>query len=238
MFARLRASTAVPLTAFAALPLLAALAACSRGDSPGADVPLDTDVRRASYAIGQDIAGSLAGLVDFVDRPALFRGFSDGLGDVSPALTETEMRDAITAFNEMLASAQTERTAGARAAGEAFLASNAEREGIVVTESGLQYEVLREGDGASPEAGQEVQVHYRGTLVDGTEFDSSYGGDPATFSLDGGVIPGFAEAIILMKVGGHLRAFLPADLGFGDSMTGPGGPGQVLIFEIELLGIE
>lgn len=237
MFARLRASTAVPLPAFAALPLLAALAACSRGDSPGADVPLDTDVRRASYAIGQDIAGSLGGIVDFVDRSALFRGFSDGLGEVSPALTETEMRDAITAFNEMLASAQTERAAGARAAGEAFLASNADREGIVVTESGLQYEVLREGEGASPEAGQEVQVHYLGTLVDGTEFDSSYGGDPATFSLDD-VIPGFAEAIMLMKVGGHLRAFLPADLGYGDSMTGPGGPGQMLIFEIELLGIE
>ncbi len=237
MFAHLRARTEVPLTAFAALPLLAALAACSRGDSPGADVPLDTDVRRASYAIGQDIAGSLGEIVDFVDRPALFRGFSDGLGEVSPALTETEMRDAIIAFNEMLASAQTERAAGVRAAGEAFLASNAEREGIVVTESGLQYEVLREGDGDSPEAGQQVQVHYRGTLIDGTEFDSSYGGDPATFSVEG-VIPGFAEAIMLMKVGGHLRAFLPADLAYGDSLTGPGGPGQVLIFEIELLGVE
>ena len=216
------------------IPLLAALAACAPDASPGADVPLDTDVRRASYAIGQDIAGSLGGIEDKLDRPALVRGLSDALADVSPALTEMEMRDAVMAFNEMLTSAQAEEFADARAASDAFLADNADKDGVMTTESGLQYEVLREGDGESPEEGQQVQVHYRGTLVDGTEFDTSHGGDPATFSL-GGVIPGFAEAIMLMKVGGHLRAFIPADLGYGDS--GP-GPGQVLIFEIELLGIE
>ena len=216
------------------IPLLAALAACAPDASPGADVPLDTDVRRASYAIGQDIAGSLGGIEDKLDRPALVRGLSDALADVSPALTEMEMRDAVMAFNEMLTSAQAEEFADARAASDAFLADNADKDGVMTTESGLQYEVLREGDGETPEEGQQVEVHYRGTLVDGTEFDTSYGGDPATFSL-GGVIPGFAEAIMLMKVGGHLRAFIPADLGYGDS--GP-GPGQVLIFEIELIGIE
>ena len=216
------------------IPLLAALSACAPDASPGADVPLDTDVRRASYAIGQDIAGSLGGIEDKLDRPALVRGLSDALADVSPALTEMEMRDAVMAFNEMLTSAQAQETANARAASDAFLADNADKDGVMTTESGLQYEVLREGDGETPEEGQQVQVHYRGTLVDGTEFDTSYGGDPATFSL-GGVIPGFAEAIMLMKVGGHLRAFIPADLGYGDA--GP-GPGQVLIFEIELLGIE
>ncbi len=234
MFIRLRARTAPPLPALAALPLFAALAACAPDGSPGADVPLDTDVRRASYAIGQDIAGTLSGLVDHIDRPALFRGFSDGLADIGPALTDTEMRDAIVAFNEMLTAEQADEIAGARAAGEAFLADNANRDGVMTTESGLQYEVLREGEGESPQEGQQVQVHYRGTLIDGSEFDSSHGGDPASFSL-GGVIPGFAEAIMLMRVGGHLRAFIPADLGYGDS--GP-GPGQVLIFEIELLGIE
>ena len=215
------------------IPLLAALAACAPDASPGADVPLDTDVRRASYAIGQDIANSLDGIEDKLDRPALVRGLSDALADVSPALTEMEMRDAVMAFNEMLTSAQAQETADARAASEAFLADNADKDGVMTTESGLQYEVLREGDGESPEEGQQVQVHYRGTLVDGTEFDTSYGGDPAMFSL-AGVIPGFAEAIMLMKVGGHLRAFIPADLGYGDA--GP-GPGQVLIFEIELMGI-
>lgn len=234
MFACLRARTATPLPALTALPLLAALAACS-SDAPGADVPLDTDVRRASYAIGQDLANrQLGGIEDKIDRPALVRGLSDALADVSPALTEMEMRDAIIAFNEMLMSAQADEAADARAASEAFLADNADKEGVVTTESGLQYEVLREGDGESPQEEQQVRVHYRGTLIDGSEFDTSYGGDPASFSL-GGVIPGFAEAIMLMKVGGHLRAFVPADLGYGDS--GP-APGQVLIFEIELLGIE
>ena len=215
------------------VPFLA-LAGCAPDASPGADVPLDTDVRRASYAIGQDIANSLVGIEDKLDRPALVRGLSDALADVSPALTEMEMRDAIMAFNEMLTAAQAEDDDDARAASDAFLADNADKDGVMTTESGLQYEVLREGDGETPEEGQQVEVHYRGTLVDGTEFDTSYGGDPATFSL-GGVIPGFAEAIMLMKVGGHLRAFIPADLGYGDS--GP-GPGQVLIFEIELIGIE
>lgn len=233
MFIRLSAGTAMPLRALASLPFLA-LVACAPGGSPGADVPLDTDVRRASYAIGQDIATSLEGIEDMVDRPALMRGFSDALADVSPALTEMEMRDAVMAFQEMLASSQADDIADARAAGEAFLADNANKEGVMTTESGLQYEVLREGDGEIPQEGQQVQVHYRGTLIDGSEFDSSYGGDPASFSL-GGVIPGFAEAIMLMKVGGHMRAFIPADLGYGDS--GP-GPGQVLVFEIELLGIE
>ena len=234
MFTRLRARTAPQLPALTALPLLVALAACAPEASPGAEVPLDTDVRRASYAIGQNIAGSLAEIRNELDRPALVRGLTDALADVSPALTDMEMRDAIMAFNEMLTSAQADEIAGARVASEAFLADNADKEGIVTTESGLQYEMLREGDGDSPQEGQQVRVHYRGTLVDGSEFDSSYGGDPASFSLSG-VIPGFAEAIMLMKVGGHLRAFIPPDLGYGDS--GP-GPGQVLIFEIELLGIE
>lgn len=228
MFACLRARTATPLPALTALPLLAALAACS-SDAPGGDVPLDTDVRRASYAIGQDLAGYVAGIEDKVDRPALFRGFSDALADVSPALTEMEMRDAVLAFNEMLAAARAEE-------GEAFLADNAEKDGVMTTESGLQYEVLRVGDGESPEEGQRVQVHYRGTLINGIEFDSSYGGDPSTFTLDD-VIPGFAEAIMLMRVGGHLRAFLPSGLGYGDSGSRSIGPGEALIFEIELLGI-
>ncbi len=237
MFARLRARAAMPLSGLTALPLLAALAACAPDGSPGADVPLDTDVRRASYSIGQDIAASLSGIEDMLDRSALVRGLSDALADVSPALTDDEMQAAIMAFNEMLAAAQVEEAAGARAEGEAFLAQNADKEGVMTTESGLQYEVLREGDGENPEEEQRVVVHYRGTLIDGTEFDTSYGGEPATFALNG-VIDGFAEAIMLMKVGGHLRAFIPSELAYGDSGPPSIGPGQVLIFEIELIGIE
>ncbi len=108
----------------------------------------------------------------------------------------------------------------------------------MTTASGLQYIVLREGDGASPMPGQSVTLHYRGTLPDGTEFDSSYGGDPATFGVDQ-VIAGFGEAVTLMKVGGHIRAFLPADLAYGAEGAGTNiGPNQVLIFEIELIAIE
>lgn len=238
MSARLRASTPPPSSGIAAaLTLLAALAACAPEGPRGADVPLDTDTQRASYAIGRDIAGSLEEIEDLIDRPALLRGVSDALAGISSALTDDEMRAAVVAFNRTVATARAEQAADSRSAGEAFLAENANAEGVTTTESGLQYEVLREGDGDSPEAGQRVLVHYRGTLIDGKEFDTSYGGDPASFSLDG-VIDGFAEAIMLMKVGGHLRAFLPTELGYADSAPASIGPGQVLIFEIELLGIE
>ena len=237
MSACLRACTPPPLGFAVALTLLATLAACAPEDDPGANVALDTDAQRASYAIGRNIASSLGEIEDLIDRPALLRGVSDGLAGIGSALTDDEMQAAIVAFNRTVAMAQNERAQDARAEGVAFLAENANAEGVTTTESGLQYRVLREGEGDSPEAGARVLVHYRGTLIDGTEFDSSYGGDPASFSLDG-VIDGFAEAIMLMRVGGHLRAFLPSDLAYGDAGSGSIGPGQVLIFEIELLGIE
>ncbi len=111
-------------------------------------------------------------------------------------------------------------------------------EGVSTTDSGLQYQVLREGEGPSPESGQQVRVHYRGTLPDGTEFDTSYDTDPAVFAVDG-VIPGFTEALMLMNVGSHYRVVIPSDLAYGAQGAGPDiGPNQTLIFEIELLGIE
>lgn len=222
-----------PLRAPAVLAVMAGLAACD----PGADVALETDVQRASYAIGRNMAESLDEIRDHIDLPAVFRGVSDGLADVEPALTPEEAQNALMAFQQMLADVQAVEDEAARAEGEAFLAENANREGVMTTESGLQYEVLREGDGASPEAGQRVQVHYRGTLTDGTEFDTSYGGDPASFSLDN-LIQGFAEAIMLMQVGGQLRAYIPGDLAYGEAGRPGIPPNAVLIFELELLGIE
>ena len=219
----------------ALIPFLA-LAACQE-----ADVPLETEAQRASYAIGQNMGNSLVEIRGHIDLPAVFRGISDAIAEVEPALTPNEMDVAMTAFQqtvtEAMAAERAEEAAANQAAGEAFLEDNANREGVMTTSSGLQYEVLREGDGASPEAGQQVQVHYRGTLTDGTEFDASYGGDPASFSLDG-VITGFAEAIMLMKVGGHVRAYLPGDLAYGEEGRPAIPPNSVLIFEIELLGIE
>jgi FKBP-type peptidyl-prolyl cis-trans isomerase FkpA len=121
-------------------------------------------------------------------------------------------------------------------AGEAYLAQNGRKEGVTTTASGLQYEVLRQGDGPRPTANQQVRLHYRGTLIDGTEFDSSYGGEPAVFST-GGLIRGFSEALLLMPVGSQYRVVIPSDIAYGPTGGGPIGPNETLIFEIELLGI-
>ena len=124
-------------------------------------------------------------------------------------------------------------------AGEAFLAKNAEQEGVVVLDSGLQYKVVEAGDGATPTADDVVEVHYRGTLIDGTEFDSSYArGESITFPV-GGVIAGWTEALQLMPVGSKWELYIPSDLAYGPGGTqGAIGPNQALIFEVELLGIE
>lgn len=202
------------------------------------EASLDTDVRKASYAIGYDMGSSLAEVAEHVDMLALTRGMTDALGGIDAALTEQEIEDAMNAFGAIVQTAMEAEAARELESGQAFLDENAEQEGVMTTESGLQYIVLREGDGASPLPGQEVRLHYRGTLPDGSEFDTSYDGEPANFGVDQ-VIAGFGEAVRLMKVGGHLRAFIPASLGYGAGGSPPNiGPNQVLIFEIELLGIE
>lgn len=134
------------------------------------------------------------------------------------------------------AGAQTQ--ASNRTEGEAFLAKNAEREWVVSLPSGLQYEVLAEGDGATPGRRSTVVVHYRGTLIDGTEFDSSHArGEPARFRVDQ-VIPGWTEALQRMQVGDTWKLFIPADLAYGDRGAGPLiAPGSTLIFEVELLEV-
>ena len=202
------------------------------------EASLDTEVQQASYAIGYDMGRSLAAITDHVDMVAMMQGMTDALGGVESPLDEHDVEHAMEAFNEVVQAARAEAAAAALSAGRAFLEENAAGEGVVTTASGLQYVVLREGDGASPMPGRLVTVHYRGTLPDGTEFDSSYGGEPVTFRLNQ-VIPGFGEALALTRVGGHIRAFIPADLGYGAEGAPPDiGPNQVLIYEIELLGIE
>jgi FKBP-type peptidyl-prolyl cis-trans isomerase len=130
-----------------------------------------------------------------------------------------------------------EEGAANKAAGDAFLAENADKPGVTVLDSGLQYEVLEEGNGASPLATDEVTVHYHGTLIDGTMFDSSIEkGTPATFPLNG-VISGWTEGVQLMKVGSKYRFFIPAELGYGPRGQGAIGPNSTLIFEVELLAI-
>lgn len=207
------------------------------------DASLDTDDEKFSYAMGYSIGNQVLGQfgaenIQF-DVEVFVRAISDALKQEAPALSPDEMQAVVMARREQEMQAQRARAEDAKAAGEAFLAENGEREGVVTTDSGLQYEVLTEGDGGQPTVKDTVVVHYRGTLLDGTEFDSSYGRDaPATFPLEG-IIKGWQEALQLMKTGGKWKVFIPSELAYGASGAGGRiGPHETLIFEIELLEIK
>jgi FKBP-type peptidyl-prolyl cis-trans isomerase len=225
-----------------AVPFLGALvlAGCSSGAPDFTAAPLETNDQKASYGIGLNMGGQLAAAADRLDRLALLRGIEDGLQGNDSQIPEDEMQQVLAQFgNEVEASENAERAAQAEAnaaAGTAYLAENGAKQGVTTTTSGLQYEVLRAGDGARPTRESTVRIHYRGTLVDGTEFDASYGGEPAVFMVSG-VIPGFTEALLIMPVGSHYRIVIPSDIAYGPQGTGPIGPNSTLIFEIELLEI-
>ena len=218
------------------------LAACSNGGgAPSYEgAALETNDQKASYGIGMNVGSQIAAARDRIDREAFMRGIEDGLQGNDPQIPEAEMQAILQTFgSEVEAAAAEERTREGQqnlAEGEAFLTQNALEDGVSTTDSGLQYEVIREGDGPTPGPESSVRLHYRGTLVDGTEFDSSYGGEPAVFNV-GGVIDGFSEAIQLMPVGSHWRVFIPAALAYGPNGSGPIGPNETLIFELELLEI-
>ena len=215
--------------------LLLPLAACLP------EATLETDAQKASYGIGLNMGRSLVDVIDHVDVAALMKGLSDGMGEVDPPFTHDEIQAAMTAFSEEIQAAAADE---GRAEGEEFLAENGARDGVTTTESGLQYEVLEQGEGPTAESGQIAVLHYRGTLPDGSVFDSSYDDDPATedepasFGVDN-VIAGFSEALRLMSVGSRWRVAIPSELAYGAAGAPPNiGPNQVLIFEIELLGLQ
>jgi FKBP-type peptidyl-prolyl cis-trans isomerase len=201
---------------------------------------LETDDQKASYAIGLNVGSQLADTRDRLDRLAFLRGVDDAIRENDPALAREELQAVLQTFGqEIQAAAEEARAAEAEAnvaAGEAYLAENAEREGVTVTASGLQYEVLREGQGESPTQEDRVRVHYTGTLIDGTEFDSSYGGEPAEF-MAGRLIAGFTEALLLMQEGAHYRVVIPSDIAYGPAGQGQIGPNATLVFEIELIEV-
>lgn len=214
--------------------------ACNNTGSVGS-VTLETEDQQASYAIGVSMGRQLEAAADFIDREALRAGLEDVLTESEQRLPDQELQTVLTSFNEKVRAAMESRAAAEgeenRAEGEAFLAENGAREGVTTTASGLQYEVVRAGDGPRPTPGDRVTIHYRGTLIDGTEFDASYGGDPATFSVTG-VIQGFSEGLQLMPVGSHYKLYIPGDLGYGVGGSAPDiGPNATLIFDIELLEI-
>ena len=199
--------------------------------------------QKTSYAIGADIASTLKNRDIDLDPKALAAGISDTLAG-KPALTQQEVEDTLTKLRqELMAKAEAkDKAAGEKnlEEGKAFLAANAKKDGVKTTASGLQYKVLKSGTGASPEKTDTVKVHYHGTLIDRTVFDSSVQrGEPITFPVSN-VIPGWTEALQMMKVGDKWQLFIPSNLAYGEQSP-PGskiGPNSTLIFEVELLGIE
>lgn len=198
---------------------------------------------QASYALGLDIGQSLRQLEFNIDLAALTRGLNDTLQGNEPELTPQQAATVKQKLFAQLEAKQAQKMQAIgqknRDEGQAFLIANKEKEGIITTESGLQYQVLKEGDGQVPTADDRVTVHYRGTLLDGTEFDSSYKrGEPTTFPVNG-VIKGWTEALQLMKVGSHYRLYIPSELAYGSRGAGQKiKPNATLIFEVELLSIE
>jgi FKBP-type peptidyl-prolyl cis-trans isomerase FklB len=177
-----------------------------------------------------------------VDASIMARGLRDALAGNKPLLTDQEAQDAITAQQKTMQAAQQakmgEEAAANKKEGEAFLAANKSKEGVVSLPDGIEYKILKKGDGPKPAASDTVTVNYRGTLINGTEFDSSYKrGQPVTFPLNG-VIKGWTEALQLMPVGSKWELYLPSDMAYGDRGAGADiQPGSTLIFEVELLSI-
>jgi FKBP-type peptidyl-prolyl cis-trans isomerase FklB len=205
---------------------------------------LKTQKDKASYALGMKIGGDLRrqGVNVAVDPAVVGRGLRDALGGSKTLLTEDDERAALTQLQTQVRGQQEAKAheAGgtARKEGDAFLAVNKGKEGVTALPDGLQYKVLTPRSGPKPTANDTVTVNYRGTLLNGKEFDSSYKrGQPATFPV-GGVIKGWTEALQLMPVGSKWQLFIPADLAYGDRGAGGDiGPGETLIFEVELLSI-
>ena len=223
------------------VPAIGATLLVLMGCGSGETVTLESFADSASYAVGMSMGASLGPARDQVDLDLLRRGLTDA-AEGKAAMTENEARSVLQVFSQQVRESQmsnrAEEIAMNQSEGDAYRSENGRRSEVETTASGLQYEVLAEGSGARPSATDRVTVHYRGTLIDGTEFDSSLDGDPATFALNG-VIAGWTEALQLMSVGSKYRIVLPPELAYGAAGSLPDiGPDATLIFEVELLNIE
>jgi FKBP-type peptidyl-prolyl cis-trans isomerase len=207
-----------------------------------APLALKTDYDKQSYAMGMNLGMGLHRQGMTLDPALVARGMKDAMTGGKTVLTEDEARAAVQKLQndvkQKMDAKSHEEGAANRKEGEAFLAANKAKEGVVALPSGLQYKILTAGNGPKPTAADTVSCNYRGTLINGTEFDSSakHGG-PASFPV-GGVIKGWTEALQMMPVGSKWQLFIPADMAYGDRGAGGDiGPGETLIFEVELLSI-
>ncbi|HKL53328.1 MAG TPA: FKBP-type peptidyl-prolyl cis-trans isomerase [Wenzhouxiangellaceae bacterium] len=222
--------------------IIAATAAFASSFALAQTNELETPEDRLSYTIGMDIGQSLAGQDMPLDIDILMQGLRASYLGEETLLTQeealAEREQFIQQRQQQLADQRGEEARINAEEGEAFLAANAEKDGVMVTDSGLQYRVITEGEGASPDAADRVTVHYRGKLINGVEFDSSYArGEPATFGLNQ-VIPGWTEGVQLMQEGAKYEFFVPSELAYGEQgRPGPIGPNSTLIFEVELLEV-
>ena len=197
---------------------------------------------KVSYAIGLDVGGTLRKQSIEVDPDVFIKGLKDALAGSKPQMSDEEIRATMTQLQTDMRARQEAKLKQAGEAnkkeGDAFLAANKTKEGVVTLPNGLQYKILTPGTGPKPTLSDTVVCNYKGTFINGTEFDSSYKrNEPATFSL-GGVIKGWTEALQLMPVGSKWELFIPPDLAYGATGKGPIGPETTLIFEVELVSIE
>lgn len=201
---------------------------------------LETPAQKASYGIGLNMGKSLAqeGMAD-LDSDAVAQGIDDAIGKKEQKLTDEELMEAFAYLQTRAEERMVEMNKEAVAAGKKFLEENAKREGVKTTESGLQYEVIKEADGPQPGPDDIVTVHYEGSLTDGTVFDSSIKrGTPIDLPV-GGVIPGWVEGLQLMHVGEKYKLYIPSELAYGEQSPSPLIPANsVLVFDLELLGIK
>lgn len=218
------------------LPAVQALAAEPEG--------LKTDKDKVNYGIGVSVVRNFQQQGMEVNLDMVFQGMKDALAGKKLLMDEMDLRKTLNAYQTELRRKQAVARAMAamdnKKAGEEFLAENKKKEGVVTLPSGLQYKILKKGDGKNPTDADMVEFHYRGSFVNGTEFGSSYGdGNPAIVKVqEGGGIPGWSEALKLMPVGSKWQLFIPPQLAFGDKGKGRIGPNETLIFEVELLAIK
>lgn len=208
----------------------------------GEKVELKDENDKVSYSVGYQVGGDFKRQGVELNPEILVKGIQDAITESEPILSQKEMRTILVDLKKSITAAQQkERKEKAQknlADGKAFLSENGKKEGVKILSSGLQYRVIKEGTGVKPKATDTVTVHYRGTLINGTEFDSSYKrGEPATFRADR-VIPGWKEALQLMKEGAKWQLFIPSDLAYGERGGGPIEPNSTLIFDVELISIQ